>query len=292
MGRPSRFSIAKADIISFFEDNDVNVYSRRDIGWVLNHQRQFWRLTKSMTVDSFIDELIKKTSFEEVELKFDDVMSKRYIFQEASPFEIALSLKPKAYLSHYSAFYFHELTNQIPKTIYISHELGDRGKHETVQLKQANIDRAFAKPQRKSKMIAEYGDYNICVLSAKNTGMTGIDTILESNNVQTRLTSLERTLIDAVVRPLYCGGVEEVLRAFEIAKTRVSINKMMGILKEMDFIYPYHQAIGFYLERAGYRQAQLDLVKRIPMENDFYLTYEMKTPEYSESWRLYYPKGF
>jgi len=53
------------------------------------------------------------------------------------------------------------------------------------------------------------------------------------------------------------------------------------------------QALGFYLDIAGaYKEPQIDLLRQFPIEYDFYLTYEMKNPEYDPKWRLFYPKGF
>jgi len=68
------------------------------------------------------------------------------------------------------------------------------------------------------------------------------------DGIMIRITGLERTLVDAVVRPDYSGGIEEVLKAFTAVKGEISVNKMLAILKKMDYMYPYHQALGFYLE--------------------------------------------
>jgi hypothetical protein len=67
---------------------------------------------------------------------------------------------------------------------------------------------------------------------------------------------------------------------------------LAATLQKLSYTYPYHQAIGFYLERAGYNPAQLDLLRRFPMEFDFYLTHQTKEKEYVKEWRLYVPKGF
>jgi len=56
-----------------------------------------------------------------------------------------------------------------------------------------------------------------------------------------RVTNLERTLIDAVVRPAYSGGVFEVAKAFELAKDQVSVNAMGAMLGKLRFAYPFHQ---------------------------------------------------
>jgi predicted transcriptional regulator of viral defense system len=113
-----------------------------------------------------------------------------------------------------------------------------------------------------------------------------------SGPVRVRLTNLERTLIDISVRPIYAGGVAEVLKAFELAKDRVSVNRMAAILQKLGYVYPYHQAIGFYLDRAGYSESSVELMQRFPMDFDFYLDYKMGKTDYVKKWRLYIPKGF
>jgi len=58
----------------------------------------------------------------------------------------------------------------------------------------------------------------------------------------------------------------------------------------MNFVYPYHQAIGFYLDQAGVsKPSELKLFLEPGLKFDFYLDYKMEDLEYSEKWRLYYP---
>jgi predicted transcriptional regulator of viral defense system len=103
-------------------------------------------------------------------------------------------------------------------------------------------------------------------------------------------TDLERTLIDITVRPAYAGGVQEVLKAYTNAAKKVSVNRISALLDKLDFIYPYHQAIGFYLEKSGaYKDNQIKLISKKDMKFDFYLTYDMKEMLYSEKWKLFYP---
>jgi predicted transcriptional regulator of viral defense system len=110
--------------------------------------------------------------------------------------------------------------------------------------------------------------------------------------VKVRLTNIERTLIDIAVRPIYSGGVFEVQKAFRLSKDKVSVNALAAMLQKIGFGYPYHQAIGYYLEHAGYKPQSLDLLRRFPMEYDFYLANQMGETEYIKEWRLYVPKGF
>ena len=117
--------------------------------------------------------------------------------------------------------------------------------------------------------------------------------IVTDENENLQVTDIERTLIDIAVRPSYAGGLYEVLNAYRKAQGRVSINKLTAMLRKLNYIYPYHQAIGFYLHKAGvYKETQIELLKQFDFKYDFYLTHQMKEREYSKEWRLYYPRGF
>jgi predicted transcriptional regulator of viral defense system len=125
------------------------------------------------------------------------------------------------------------------------------------------------------------------------TGQLGVIDTPGPDGRNIRVTDVERTLIDIAVRPFYSGGVFEVLKAYRLAKDKVSVNKLASFLKKMDYVYPYHQAIGFYLERSGaYKDSQINLLRKFEIRFDFYLTYQMNEMSYSKDWRLYYPKDF
>jgi hypothetical protein len=63
------------------------------------------------------------------------------------------------------------------------------------------------------------------------------------------------------------------------------------MLKQIKYVYPYNQAIGFYMDRAGYDQTSLNRLKKLGVNYDFYLDYSMKKKEFSKEWRIYYPKN-
>lgn len=109
--------------------------------------------------------------------------------------------------------------------------------------------------------------------------------------MQARVTDLERTLIDVTLRPAYAGGVFEVAKAYALARERVSVNKLVTMLRKLEFAYPYHQAIGYYLERSGYTASPLALVRRLPFEHDLYLAHDMGRTRYEAAWHLFVPEG-
>jgi hypothetical protein len=177
--------------------------------------------------------------------------------------------------------------------IYVTNEQSAKPKKE-IFLSQDNIDVAFRKQQRESSNVwLGVNDFKIIMLDGKSSNNLGVLSDIDSNpGEHIRYTDLERTLIDITVRPNYSGGVYEVLEAYKRAKDRVSINKMAAILKRLDYTYPYHQAIGFYLDKSKvYSEKQIDILRKEKMNFKFYLTYGMTDLEYCDKWKIYYPKG-
>ena len=128
-------------------------------------------------------------------------------------------------------------------------------------------------------------------MSGKNTQNLEIGTTRDPQGGEVRVANIERTLIDVAVRPAYAGGVYEVLKAYRAAQNRISVNVLVATLKKMNYVYPYHQAIGFYLARAGYDEVWTTRLKKLGLNWNFYLTHKMKDPDYDPNWRLFFPKG-
>jgi predicted transcriptional regulator of viral defense system len=105
------------------------------------------------------------------------------------------------------------------------------------------------------------------------------------------VTNIERTLIDIAVRPFYAGGTSEVQRSYVKAKRKTSVDMLVSILKKINYIYPYHQVIGFYMQRAGFGDSALNPLKKLGLKYDFYLDYGMEEKDYSKEWRIYFPKN-
>lgn len=83
-----------------------------------------------------------------------------------------------------------------------------------------------------------------------------------------------------------------VLQAYRLACARMSTDELLKTLIVLNYTYPYHQSIGFYMDLVGGYEAQevQKLGKFKPIEHDFYLDYKMTKPMYSEKWRVYYPR--
>ena len=211
----------------------------------------------------------------------------RYAFGSISMIELATSLKPKAYLSHWSAADFHGLSTRPSPTIYVNKEQS-RKPAPKGSLSQPAIDRAFARRQRRSKYIFEYEKQTFTILSGKHTEDHGVGTVRNGRR-DIRVTDIPRTLIDLAVRPGYAGGVTHVLEIFKAALNSIEIDDLLSTLQKVNHTYPFHQALGYYLTTAGVPKAQLEPLANLGIVHKFYLDYGMNDPHFDDTWQLYVP---
>lgn len=297
MASRSRLQIAKADIAATFDQRPSCVLKYKEFGPVLRAGRGEWRLAVSTSLGDFINFLLKSSDLKRYLFKFPHRSETLYVWKAVPTMEMLLHIKSNSFYSHYTAMRMHGLTEQVPAVIYISHErAGFEITSQSVALEQTAIDQAFRQPARITTNSTVFGDRSIVLIHSGYTGQLGVEetTIVFGTDgaAKVRVTNLERTLIEAAAKPWYAGGVAEVAKAFEQAKARVSVNRLGAMLGELDYAYPYHQAIGYYMERAGYRESQLALLRRFPMLNDFYLDHGMSNATYVQAWRLWIPNGF
>jgi len=212
-----------------------------------------------------------------------------YIMNGANEYQLMIALRPNGYYSHLSAMYLNGLIKQDSDMVYFNKEQPLRPSYSN--LDQSRIDLAFKNKQRITSARTEYNGKIFWLLSGKQTGNYGvIEKTLKG--IKVPVTDLERTLIDIVVRPAYSGGVGQVLQAYKLARSFVSIEKLVETLHKLNYTYPYFQSVGFYIDKSGvYDSHEIQsLASYKKIIYDFYLDYQIDSPSYSKKWRVYYPK--
>jgi hypothetical protein len=281
---------AKPKIARFFRATQQRVWTSRQLQAVHAEMREEWQLSQRSRLTDFLNFLTTETPFVEIAINLPSKQFTRYWWKGPDVYDAVIIVNPKAYFSHHTALYFHNLIEDEPDIVYLNNEQESTGD-VVGTMEQGAIDRTFLRPVRQSNCRTQYGDKTICVLSGKNTEQAGVINYKHGRDQPLRITNLERTLIDITVRPVYSGGVDVVSEAFKKAADRISIDKLISMLKRINHKYPYHQALGFYLERfAGFDRSALQPLRALGLKYDFYLDYQMQDIAYSADWRINYPK--
>lgn len=296
---PQRDNVIK----QFIEDanfNGISVFDEKSLYNFLDENRSQLKM-KSFSLNKFIAYLADNSFLEKFEFKNNlndkEMYTSKYFHDKsdyAKALEISYLLLPKSYLSHFSSLYYYNLTQQLPKKIYLSVE---RNAHAPTQkLEQSVINKALCKDARIVKPILSLFGYEIYQLHSKEANRTGIKRV-HMYDKEYRITTIERTLVDIVVRSELSGGAEEIInvykQAFKEYKKEISINKIVFILKKLDYIYPYHQVVGYLLSKSGFDATKIK--KEFVFENDFFLTRgdinsNLSNLDYDYEFRIYIPK--
>ncbi len=288
MARKSDFKSAETSIIEFFRTSVIKSFSEKALNDIFSWKKEEWNISHSKSVRHLIEFLINEKIILEHTFSYERGKRKNiYLSGSFDEFTLFSGIQKLSYYTHYSSMYLHQLTQQIPKTYYLNFE--HTSEFPLIMISQKAIDSSFSKEQRKTTRGYTYKGKRVYLLNGKNTDRLGV--IHQFSNTQSYYyTDLERTLIDIAIRPVYSGGVFDVLGAFNSAKDIVNPVKLHDYLEKLQYIYPYEKVIGFYLERSGYSEKVLQLFTK-KSKYKFYLTYNIKNKEYSKRWNLFYPKG-
>lgn len=276
-------------IKAILEESEYPVLGRTEFESLVSEINNIWGL-RSIYRNGIKEFLLKENLLIQEHIKFDDSYASEIYYLPESKidiYDIAAVRSRSSYFSFFSALFIHNLTLQVPKQIYLTLERPSLEKTNGF-LSQENIDRAFSNPPRITSNKRFYKNFSINFINGQHQNNIGIIDFREHYKVS----DLERTLIDIAVRPFYSGGVTQVLEAFVNAREFLDSDKLFYYYSKMNYSYPYHQVIGFYLDKAGYDEKEYyNFLQFDNKEFKFYLTYNMLHKEFSEKWSLYYPKG-
>ena len=210
-------------------------------------------------------------------------------------FTISNIIYVNSYFAHYTALSLNQLTVNQSNTIYLKKETKLPPLSKETSVDQKTIDIVFSKPMRKSREITEiYWNntlYRIIYLEGYILPKDNNDILFKDINI--RYSGIERTLIDCVIRPAYSGGISSVLEAFRAAKETLDITKMATLINELNHFYPYERNIALYMKFSNFSEEQIQLflskVKKIEVNYNFYLDYQMLKKRFDSDLKIYYP---
>jgi hypothetical protein len=291
INRRTKLARGEVELIERLARSERLVYSPHMLAELFRTMRERKIYAQQTSYEDFLEFVLRRGHLTQIALhapNYDETIL-RFARGQATSLDIAATIRSSAYFSHSTAAYLNGLTNTLPSTLFLNLEQSEKPRSSNGALTQASLDRAFSGKQRHSKLFYTYETLTVTMLSGKKTRKLGVESIAASSGRSFSTTNLERTLVDLTVRPAYAGGIKAVLECFRVAKARASMDKLLQILDQLDYLYPYAQAIGFLGQRAGFSESELRPVRERITPLKFYLAHGMKNPTHDETWRIYHP---
>jgi len=163
-------------------------------------------------------------------------------------FEIASALVTPAAISHWSALHYHGMTDQVPRRVFVLTTAG------------ASVPRARAAHGGSTVRIGET-TYQFIQVKPERFFGTGRAWIRQS---RVPVTDPERTLLDGLSRPQYCGDFAEVLQAFEVWGDRLRIDRIIDYALRLDGAIS--KRLGWVLESRGVPARQLRPLQQLAVK--------------------------
>jgi len=157
--------------------------------------------------------------------------------------EILLELHPYAALSFLSAFVFHNMINDLPKELHVTiPEQGSGGMIPT----GTSPDDWFGLDTVPGRMVDKINKVPIHwhkLTSARIFGQMEYSPL----GYPIRVTTPERTLLDGLLHPEWCGGMSNILRAWANYKDLINLNALAELVDQFH-VTVLCQRVGFILE--------------------------------------------
>lgn len=167
--------------------------------------------------------------------------------------EALLEVNPYAILSHFSALVFHGLTLEQPKLIIATSAQG--WADAPIPLGTAPDDwKEIAMPAAPGP--ARIVDIPVIWRPGALPSMAGVE-VQAPLAAPFRITSVERTLVEALQDPKASGGISNALRAWSEARDRMDVDAVIK-LTELTGITLLRQRVGYVLEELGLAHPRLD----------------------------------
>ena len=169
----------------------------------------------------------------------------------AHEFEIAMALVTSAAISHWSALHYHGLTDQAPRKVFIM----------TTTATSVPRVRGDRDGKNSDGYTVEGTTYKF--IQVKPERFFGMEKVW-INEARVTITDPERTLLDGLSMPRYCGDLAEVLQAFRVRGKDLNIGRIIGHALKLDDVTA--KRLGWVLDGLGISPALLEPLARIPVK--------------------------
>ncbi|PIV38829.1 MAG: hypothetical protein COS29_05890 [Candidatus Omnitrophica bacterium CG02_land_8_20_14_3_00__42_8] len=137
---------------------------------------------------------------------------------------------PDYYISYYSAMDMHNMVTHPVTKVFVN----------------------TPKQEYKKQKIAGGVIFEFIYISSKN--LWGIKNFWVTKSEQVKVSDIERTIIDCLYRPQYCGGILEIAKGLWMQKQKIDFNRLFNYAVRFDRIVVIKR-LGYILESLGLKDA-------------------------------------
>lgn len=263
--------------------NEKRFFSINDIANILDELKEKNLVSNSLSQNDFYlkllyDGLISHT------ITIRDVEKIRYTLnKEFNIYDFVYSLERNGFFSMFTSLNIQGFTNFRDNFIFISKERMQRVNFSSKNITQEAIDKAFSNKPRKTKAYNTIYNYNIVMLESNNTQGVGI---INYNGY--KVSSINRAFVEIISNIQYSKTPYDVIKEFRQLKDKLDINEIFKIIEKFDFIYPYYQLAGYYLEKIGFLKEELSRFFNNKTNLIFYTMKNKTNYDLDEYWGIKY----
>lgn len=258
-------------------------FSINDITSILDKLKEENLVSNSLTQNDFYlklldDRLVAHT------ITIRDIEKIRYTLnKEFNIYDFVYSLEKNGFFSMFTSLNIQGLTNFRDNFIFISKERMKRVNFKSKDITQEAIDKAFTNKPRRTKAYATIYNYNIVILESNNTQEIGI---IKYKGY--KISSINRVFVEIISNIQYSKTPDDVIYEFKNLKDKLDINEIFNIIEKFDFVYPYYQLAGYYLEKIGFLKEELSKFFNKKTDLIFYTIKNKEKYTLDEYWAIKY----
>jgi len=262
----------------------VDFYSSKELRLLMNRLKYDGYISQSLNFNTFYNRLVENGLKQEIVTINENNIVRYFFNNNLDIFKKSLALQKGSFLSMSTALNYQGLSTFSDNFIYISKEQPVKNiELGNDSLTQEKINSAFKKDYRRTKSFGKIEGKFVVLLSPKYSANYGV---IKYNDIM--VSSINRALIEMIVNIQYFKSSSKIIETFRPIKDKIMLEKVYSILEHFNFIYPYYQCIGFYLEKIGFNKNELmNFTNKISVF-DFYTEKNLDTYKYDKFWRMYY----
>lgn len=258
-------------------------FSINDITSILDKLKEENLVSNSLTQNDFYLKLLDDGLVAHT-ITIRDIEKIRYTLnKEFNIYDFVYSLEKNGFFSMFTSLNIQGLTNFRDNFIFISKERMKRVNFKSKDITQEAIDKAFTNKPRRTKAYATIYNYNVVILESNNTQEIGI---IKYKGY--KISSINRAFVEIISNIQYSKTPDDVIYEFNNLKDKLDINEIFNIIEKFDFVYPYYQLAGYYLEKIGFLKEELSKFFNKKTDLIFYTIKNKEKYTLDEYWAIKY----